>query len=99
MVILTVSSILVHMLGCMALFGINANAVSLVNLVMTVGISVEFCSHIIRWFVSCSLPTRRDRAMSALSKMGASVSVVWYLFVQAPGFIHRQNATFGQREV
>ena len=39
----------------------------------TVGIAVEFCSHIVRWFASCPLPTRSQRAYSALSKMGASV--------------------------
>ena len=33
-VILVVCMIILHMLGCMALAGINANAVSLVNLVM-----------------------------------------------------------------
>lgn len=39
----------------------------------TVGISVEFCSHIIRWFCSCNLPTRTERAHDALANMGASV--------------------------
>ena len=39
----------------------------------TVGIAVEFCSHIVRWFVSCSLPTRTERAHSALQHMGTSV--------------------------
>lgn len=36
-VMLVVCMIIVHMLGCMALSGINANAVSLVNLVMVSG--------------------------------------------------------------
>ncbi len=39
----------------------------------TVGISVEFCSHMVRWFTSCPLPSRYLRAKSALSHMGASV--------------------------
>ena len=34
MVVMIVSSIIIHMLGSMAILGINANAVSLVNLVM-----------------------------------------------------------------
>ena len=38
----------------------------------TVGISVEFCSHIVRWFVSHT-GRRRERAQSALDHMGASV--------------------------
>ena len=36
-VMLIVSMIIIHMLGCMALTNINANAVSLVNLVMVSG--------------------------------------------------------------
>lgn len=34
---------------------------------------MEFCSHIVRWFCSCSAPTRVARAHSALANMGASV--------------------------
>ena len=34
MVLFIVSSIIMHMLGSMSILGINANAVSLVNLVM-----------------------------------------------------------------
>ena len=37
MVLAAVASIIVHMLGCMYLLDINANAVSLVNLVMVRG--------------------------------------------------------------
>lgn len=33
-IMISVAMVIVHMLGCMALAGINANAVSLVNLVM-----------------------------------------------------------------
>lgn len=36
-VMMMVGMIIVHMLGCMALANINANAVSLVNLVMVSG--------------------------------------------------------------
>ena len=39
----------------------------------TVGISVEFCSHIVRWFCSCNLQTRIKRAHDSLANMGASV--------------------------
>ena len=40
----------------------------------TVGIAVEFCSHITRWFISCPKKTKLDRSKSALSHMGSSVS-------------------------
>ena len=45
--------------------------------VQAVGISVEFCSHIVRAFAVCTLPTRKERAGEALSRMGSSVSVLY----------------------
>ena len=72
-IISVVFMIIVHMGGVMMLAGINANAVSLVNLVMTVGIAVEFCSHIVRWFMM-ETGSRLERAHSALANMGSSVS-------------------------
>merc|ERR1712227_167665 len=52
---------------------ITLNAVSLVNLVMAVGISVEFCSHLIRAF-SVNVGTNRiQRASNVLTNMGSSV--------------------------
>ncbi len=80
MVIITVIMILVHLVAAMVLFNINANAVSLVNLVMTVGIAVEFSAHIVRWFVSCKDKDRVKRARSALNNMGSSVSHHYYYY-------------------
>lgn len=75
-IISVVFMILTHMGGVMSFANINANAVSLVNLVMTVGIAVEFCSHIVRWFMSAK-GNRLERAHSALAHMGSSVSYRW----------------------
>lgn len=75
MIISVVFMIIVHMGGVMVFAGINANAVSLVNLVMTVGIAVEFCSHIVRWFMM-EKGSRLERAHSSLANMGSSVSVI-----------------------
>ena len=77
-IISVVFMILVHMGGVMSIAGINANAVSLVNLVMTVGIAVEFCSHIVRWFISSKKETRLERAQDALANMGSSVCLSHY---------------------
>jgi Niemann-Pick C1 protein len=68
----------------MALFGINLNAISLVNLVISCGISVEFCSHIARAFMGAKgggvafdqasgAKDRTERATAALVDVGASV--------------------------
>jgi predicted RND superfamily exporter protein len=62
------------MIGMMYLWNIELNAVSLVNLVMSVGISLEFCAHICRDFVLSSQRSRLKRAEHALADMGSSVS-------------------------
>ncbi|XP_053252362.1 NPC intracellular cholesterol transporter 1 isoform X1 [Podarcis raffonei] len=72
-VTLTIAMILVNMFGVMWLWGISLNAVSLVNLVMSCGISVEFCSHVTRAFTVSTKATRAERAEEALSHMGSSV--------------------------
>eukprot|EP00116_Pleurobrachia_bachei_P003400 sb/3463662/ len=69
----TVLMITVNMFGMMYLLDININPVSLVNLVMSVGISVEFCSHITRSFALSRHFSRVERAKEALAKTGSSV--------------------------
>ncbi|XP_062285377.1 NPC intracellular cholesterol transporter 1 [Scomber scombrus] len=72
-VCITIAMILVNMFGVMWLWGISLNAVSLVNLVMSCGISVEFCSHIVRAFSISMKGNRVERAEEALAHMGSSV--------------------------
>ena len=55
-------------------WNITLNAVSLVNLVMAVGISVEFSSHITRAFAVNVGDSRVQRAQNTLVNMGSSVS-------------------------
>ncbi|XP_077471971.1 NPC intracellular cholesterol transporter 1 [Stigmatopora argus] len=73
MVCATISMILVNMFGVMWLWDISLNAVSLVNLVMACGISVEFCSHLVRAFSVSVKKSRVERAEEALAHMGSSV--------------------------
>uniref|UniRef100_A0A8C3YDN5 NPC intracellular cholesterol transporter 1 n=1 Tax=Catagonus wagneri TaxID=51154 RepID=A0A8C3YDN5_9CETA len=70
---ITIAMILVNMFGVMWLWDISLNAVSLVNLVMSCGISVEFCSHVTRAFTLSTKGSRVDRAEEALAHMGSSV--------------------------
>ncbi|KAM9216146.1 NPC1-like intracellular cholesterol transporter 1 [Dugong dugon] len=65
--------ILVDTVGFMALWGISYNAVSLINLVTAVGISVEFVSHITCSFAISIKPTRLERAKEATIIMGSAV--------------------------
>ncbi|KAK4155692.1 patched family-domain-containing protein [Chaetomidium leptoderma] len=82
-VTVTVIMAIVDIIGAMALMGVSLNAVSLVNLIICVGIAVEFCAHIARAFM---FPSRtfmeraknrfrgRDaRAWTALANVGGSV--------------------------
>lgn len=72
-VLITITMIVVNLGGLMYFWHITLNAVSLVNLVMAVGIAVEFCSHLVHSFAVSMCPTRIERAADALVKMGSSV--------------------------
>ena len=72
----------VDVMGIMGFWGISLNAVSLVNLVISLGIAVEFCSHVARAFmgagggVSWDKDPKREkdeRAFTALVDVGPSV--------------------------
>ncbi|XP_072538578.1 NPC1-like intracellular cholesterol transporter 1 [Salminus brasiliensis] len=71
--LLTIVMITVDTVGVMTLWGIDYNAVSLINLVTAVGISVEFVSHTTRSFALSTLPTKVERAKEATAKMGSAV--------------------------
>ncbi|XP_011630043.1 NPC intracellular cholesterol transporter 1-like [Pogonomyrmex barbatus] len=72
-VIITITMIVVNIGGLMYWWHITLNAVSLVNLVMAVGIAVEFCSHLVHSFSVSVQATRVDRVADALTNMGSSV--------------------------
>jgi Niemann-Pick C1 protein len=58
--------------GVLHKYGVDINAVSVVNLVMAVGLAVEFCVHICTGFVAAS-GSRTARAKQALAEMGSAV--------------------------
>ncbi len=70
--LLVVGMILMDLLGVMYLWGIQLNAVSVVNLTMALGIAVEFCAHIVHAFLVAA-GSRQQRMATALQDMGASV--------------------------
>ncbi len=82
-VTIAVTMIVIDIIGTMAIFNVSLNAVSLVNLVICVGIGVEFCAHIARAFMFPSravmeraspfLRGRDARAWTALVNVGGSV--------------------------
>ena len=68
--------ILIEMMAIMTLWGITLNAVSMVNLVVAMGIAVEFNSHVMHAFQKSAKSGRRARALDALVNTGSSVSRV-----------------------
>ena len=71
---ITLVSFLIDLMGLMYWTDINLNALSLVNLVMASGISVEFCSHIaVSYAEYKSDGDRKERAQAALASTGSSV--------------------------
>lgn len=72
-VVITITMIVVNIGGLMYWWNITLNAVSLVNLVMAVGIAVEFCSHLVHSFSVSIEGSRVNRATDALTRMGSSV--------------------------
>lgn len=67
-----VGIIQVDLIGVMGIWNIDLNAVSVVNLVMAIGISVEFCVHIMHSFITHE-GSRQHRAKLSLVEMGSSV--------------------------
>ncbi|KAK2466511.1 hypothetical protein APHAL10511_002153 [Amanita phalloides] len=78
-----VASTVINVMGIMAVWDISLNAISLVNLVISLGIAVEFCAHVARAFMSAGsgLPVdhpagqkeRDERMWIALVDVGPSV--------------------------
>jgi len=75
--LLTVTMILINMAGAMSIWSISLNAVSLVNLVICVGLAVEFCVHITRAFIVSDRDSRLSnvnfRAYNAITGVGGAV--------------------------
>ncbi|XP_052864523.1 NPC intracellular cholesterol transporter 1 [Anopheles cruzii] len=93
-VVITITMIVINIGGLMYHWSISLNAVSLVNLVMAVGISVEFCSHLVHSFSMSVEETREQRAADALTKMGSSVfsgiTLTKFGGILVLGFAHSQ---------
>ena len=88
----------VAVMGVMVPFGISLNAISLVNLVISLGIAVEFCAHVARAFMSTGsgLPVdhpagqkeRDERMWTALVDVGPSVSVLCFYITPVSMLTH-----------
>ena len=73
LVLLTICMIIVDLMGVMRLWNVTLNPISLVNLVMAIGISSQFCVHIAFAFLQVENGSRTERAIVALTDMGTPV--------------------------
>lgn len=72
-IVITITMIETNLLGCMYIWNISLNAISLVNLIMAIGIAVEFTAHLVYAFGASQQSTHLQRAADSLTKMGSSV--------------------------
>ncbi|KAJ0397759.1 hypothetical protein P43SY_005616 [Pythium insidiosum] len=71
-VALACANVVIHVMGLMKPNDIMLNGLSMVNLIIAAGVSVEFCGHFVRMFAKAS-GTGDQRAKEALRKVLASV--------------------------
>ncbi|DAZ93840.1 TPA: hypothetical protein N0F65_002171 [Lagenidium giganteum] len=69
---LAVTNIVIHVMGLMHPFDIMLNGLSVVNLIIAAGVSVEFCGHFVRMFAKAR-GSGDERAKIALRKVLVSV--------------------------
>lgn len=69
-VVFAICSVFVGVTGFMALWGVNLDSISMINLIMCIGFSVDFSAHISYSFVSSRKSDVNEKAMDALARLG-----------------------------
>ncbi|KAJ4937105.1 hypothetical protein JOQ06_001689 [Pogonophryne albipinna] len=65
-----ICSVIVGVTGFMALWGVNLDSISMINLVMCIGFSVDFSAHISYSFVSSPKSDVNEKAIDAMACLG-----------------------------
>ncbi|KAG9334354.1 hypothetical protein JZ751_008240, partial [Albula glossodonta] len=65
-----IASVIVGVAGFMALWDVNLDSISMINLVICIGFSVDFSAHISYAFVSNNKPSANEKAVEALFTLG-----------------------------
>ncbi|KAL8165025.1 UNVERIFIED_CONTAM: hypothetical protein K2H54_025237 [Gekko kuhli] len=68
-----IASVIIGVTGFMAFWDVNLDSISMINLVICIGFSVDFSAHISYAFVSSEKPSMNDRAVDALYRLGYPV--------------------------
>jgi len=72
MVIVCVVLVDIDILGLMHMWGLTIDSVTIINLVLAVGLAVDYSAHVAHAFVVAK-GTRQERADTALAEMGTAV--------------------------
>uniref|UniRef100_A0A673JC79 Patched domain-containing protein 3 n=2 Tax=Sinocyclocheilus rhinocerous TaxID=307959 RepID=A0A673JC79_9TELE len=65
-----IASVIVGVAGFMALWDVSLDSVSMINLVICIGFSVDFSAHISYAFVSSEKSSANEKAIDAITKLG-----------------------------
>ncbi|XP_051468076.1 patched domain-containing protein 3 [Apus apus] len=65
-----IASVIVGVAGFMTFWNVNLDSISMINLVICIGFSVDFSAHISYAFVTSKEPSANGRAIEALSLLG-----------------------------
>lgn len=69
----SIISIEIGVVGYMTHWGVNLDSISMINLIMCIGFSVDFSAHISYAYISCDEPTSRERIKYALHSLGLPI--------------------------
>ena len=72
LVTLNVTMVLIDVVALMYLWGLSINSVSIVNLVLAIGLAVDYSAHVAHAFMSAT-GTRNERACKSMMEMGSDV--------------------------
>eukprot|EP00058_Branchiostoma_floridae_P003511 XP_002588999.1 hypothetical protein BRAFLDRAFT_87471 [Branchiostoma floridae] len=72
-IVLTIASIDAGVIGFMTLWGVNLDSVSMINIIMCIGFSVDFSAHITYAFVTGKGESRNERSIFALYSVGTPI--------------------------
>ena len=66
-------ALIFELFGLMYIWGVSLNSISMINLVMAIGFSVDYSAHIAHAFLMSEKRTANERVIEALSTLGTSV--------------------------
>lgn len=69
----SIVSIEIGVIGYMTHWGVNLDSISMINLIMCIGFSVDFSAHISYAFISCEESSSKERVKSALYSLGLPI--------------------------